>query len=344
MLTIEPTTPSLLTPTPTASPMVDNTIDDSRQLSGTRSDAASDGSASSDESTTSSEDELEEVDDGPLFTCFKKLPLELRRKIWKYACCVSRLIDLWAVPVYTANSEEWFLDNFGSVGPLVFKSHSRPPAVLHTSKESRAIGLESYSLEFGDEMKRQINGATFKVSIPNTIYVNWQSDIICPMPTNYRTGDRLKPFTTKHWNQTFYDFMTENRPYKYDLRLRKTQRLALAYDNLGAFHWNEWLLPSCQISEIILYSHTMDFRYLPFYLVARIELSEADVDGDVTGNWRYAKLEKQKLQRAQLDLREKLQGLVEKHNSSVYRGQEDKVVDGLTPPAVKCASLEIDLL
>lgn len=96
-----------------------------------------------------------------VFTCFPNLPPELRQKIWKEGCCVSRNIDLWV----TKNRNPGKLNRH----PFICRSHSqRPPAILHTTKEAREVGLRYYSL--------------FALTLsPGQIYVHWNCDIICPI-------------------------------------------------------------------------------------------------------------------------------------------------------------------
>ena len=84
------------------------------------------------------------ADPAPTFTLFPKLPPELRNKIWKKACFVSRVVDVWCVPV----GDTGFGD--ACVRPFrqkiwMFKSHSQPP-ILHASKEARSIDLQYYEL------------------------------------------------------------------------------------------------------------------------------------------------------------------------------------------------------
>jgi hypothetical protein len=71
---------------------------------------------------------ITEEQSGPVFTLFPKLPPELRNKIWKNACFVTRFIDLWYFPV----GEKEFRDaciKESSKRLLVYKSHSQTPPV-----------------------------------------------------------------------------------------------------------------------------------------------------------------------------------------------------------------------
>lgn len=90
------------------------------------------------------------------FTCFPKLPLELRRQIFKEACCVSRVIDIRANPI---GSEEVGIAFFGEylAAPVGFRTFCKStPSILHVSREARSIGLKYYGLEFGTEFHLDI--------------------------------------------------------------------------------------------------------------------------------------------------------------------------------------------
>jgi hypothetical protein len=124
------------------------------------------------------------------FTLFPKLPIELRVKIWKLASFVQRNVIISASSLYLSNnskySKEW---------PYYFASSSPPPAILHTTRESRTEGLKYYLLEFGTN---HIGGRYFgrvpsvTITIPPAIYINWEIDRLCIMDKfgfESRTGD-----------------------------------------------------------------------------------------------------------------------------------------------------------
>jgi hypothetical protein len=67
------------------------------------------------------------------FILFPKLPASVRNRIWKYSLPSGRLVDI----VFDKEQDRYF------------SFHAIIPAVLHTSKESRAVGLRFYSLCFG---------------------------------------------------------------------------------------------------------------------------------------------------------------------------------------------------
>lgn len=83
------------------------------------------------DSETDSDDESEE--NGPKFTLFPKLPVELRRKILKDVCFIPRVIDLWCRDAFK-DGEEWEEEFTTKIYPMAFEylSHSGiPPAILH---------------------------------------------------------------------------------------------------------------------------------------------------------------------------------------------------------------------
>lgn len=108
------------------------------------------------------------------FTCFPKLPIELRLKIWKDVCHLPRYVDIWTGyhRVYKDRGEQ-ILSAFTRHVTLC-----GVPAVLHTTRESRKEALEHYTLAFGSNQTLHYG---IQLSIPPRIYVDWKSDIICPM-------------------------------------------------------------------------------------------------------------------------------------------------------------------
>lgn len=113
-----------------------------------------------------------------LFTCFPKLPPELRHKIWHNACSVPRLIDLWPKLTGPAETAQDFFEEF-EIPPFILKSHcQRIPPILHTSKEAREVGLQNYELSFGTAFNQSMHGARFLITKDPEIYVNWKYDII----------------------------------------------------------------------------------------------------------------------------------------------------------------------
>jgi hypothetical protein len=83
------------------------------------------------------------------FAKFPELPTELRLKIWSYTAMAPRLLELQ----YCIVDRKFF-------------SFQRLPAILHTSRESRSVGLCFYHLSFGTDKH------------PPCTYFNATNDII----------------------------------------------------------------------------------------------------------------------------------------------------------------------
>ncbi|PVH82504.1 hypothetical protein DL98DRAFT_619824 [Cadophora sp. DSE1049] len=112
------------------------------------------------------------------FTCFLKLPPELRTMIWEAAANQPRNVDIWARD--DEPCEEWRLkENLDTMEytPFKFWTTQPVPGILHASSESRQIGLKFYQLSFG--IKR------WPEEMPGSkaprIYRNFAADRICPM-------------------------------------------------------------------------------------------------------------------------------------------------------------------
>lgn len=134
------------------------------------------------------------------FTCFPTLPPELRRKIFQEACYITRILDIWPKIHFERTRDI----NVGG-DKVIFDTHARnPPAILrelfsHGSivpgencgvlltwtidvcREARDVGLEQYQCFFGTHFKRVLGGGPLYLSERPRIYVNWKSDIICPI-------------------------------------------------------------------------------------------------------------------------------------------------------------------
>ncbi|KAE9366646.1 hypothetical protein N431DRAFT_445360 [Stipitochalara longipes BDJ] len=159
------------------------------------------------------------------FTCFPKLAPEIRIKIWKEACKVTRNVDLWV-------EIGWWLSNIDGTlpgYPHFFRSQSRPPAVLSVCRESRAEGLKFYTLDFGIKVEMfPGGGVSSTASRPSRVYFNWKYDRLCLM-----NPDDFEPyFDDKH------DLASEvlNRYVEKGLRF-----LAL---NI----WNRCWFPGCHVT------------------------------------------------------------------------------------------------
>ena len=114
------------------------------------------------------------------FTLFPKMALELREMVWSQACKVERVVDLWFEPLGGRAGLPLF-DTISQIPPVVYRSRTKVPAILHTSKEARATGLKYFTLEFGNKTTYQDGGTTMEFTTSARTYVNWEYDIICPV-------------------------------------------------------------------------------------------------------------------------------------------------------------------
>lgn len=131
------------------------------------------------------------------FASFPQFPTEIRHKIWHEVARVPRNIDLWAIPTN--------LPRCSKCRQIIHRhmSVSQPPAILHVSSESRAIGLRYYELAFGTKHETQYD---IEITTPSRIYVNWERDVIVPMAVD----DSGQTFD---WSHNFYanpDFAIQN--------------------------------------------------------------------------------------------------------------------------------------
>jgi 2EXR family len=98
------------------------------------------------------------------FAPFRKLPIELRRMIWKYATPKQRVIQIMS-DGYTQE----ILEGHSTTHLYIWKakaSYTTVPALLHVHQESRIIGEETYSKVFS----QQLGG--------RAIWFNFASDIL----------------------------------------------------------------------------------------------------------------------------------------------------------------------
>lgn len=115
------------------------------------------------------------------FTCFPKLPRELRDKIWDEACCVTRVLDIHTVFAVSEQIGMAFFDMVDDAPIQFWTTRQRAPSLMHTCQEARSIGLQHYVVAFGTEFDDENDsGVIVKITSPPSIYVNWDYDIVCP--------------------------------------------------------------------------------------------------------------------------------------------------------------------
>ncbi|KUJ21584.1 uncharacterized protein LY89DRAFT_681048 [Mollisia scopiformis] len=108
------------------------------------------------------------------FTCFPDLPIELRLRIWTWACFHPRDVHVGVKTVRTITP--WTNPSpIGLVDYRYYFSRTSCPLILRTTRESRSEALKRYQLDFG--IHTSIERLT--CSIPPRIYVNWEADRIC---------------------------------------------------------------------------------------------------------------------------------------------------------------------
>ncbi|CZR67218.1 uncharacterized protein PAC_17117 [Phialocephala subalpina] len=111
-----------------------------------------------------------------MFTCFPKLPLEIRNMIWAEAAKVPRNVDVWSPTFGTMTLTSDTSDERVVVTPYRFISKQTPPGILHTNQESRAISLKHFHLAFGNDFDGEGLGFSFEPTI-----MCGKDDRICPM-------------------------------------------------------------------------------------------------------------------------------------------------------------------
>jgi hypothetical protein len=136
--------------------------------------------ALSDGSTEEADSECDE-DISFTFTCFPRLPAELRMRIWEFACFIPRnvCIDIDEVLMTKLNDQ----DSQWATEIVAWRSDSDIPAVLQVCQESRSEARKHYSLELGTEYTKYINTGTNLTTHP------WQhrNSGYIPVRTHRRT-------------------------------------------------------------------------------------------------------------------------------------------------------------
>jgi len=116
------------------------------------------------------------------FTCFPRLPAELRMKVWKYASHVTRNIDISTRILYLSSEPQ----GKGAAPSYYYTSSCPPPSILHVCKESRTEAMIYYQLDFESSENVWNRSGTSRfppvyIATPPSIYINWQVDRVCLM-------------------------------------------------------------------------------------------------------------------------------------------------------------------
>ena len=152
-----------------------------------------------------------------IFTCFPKLPFELRTMILTIACHEPRIIDLWIFEL--PFEEHGGATTYWGDRPFRWRSQAeRAPALLHASRETRTVGLKYYTLAFetsfpldDSQTSSMMTIKTIKtIDTPAHIWVNWDCDIMCRMRDNsvvygislarYTDMKHIRRLAVEHWD------------------------------------------------------------------------------------------------------------------------------------------------
>lgn len=87
------------------------------------------------------------------FTLFDKLPVEIRRRIWRHAVPSDRLVKIDRID---RMAEEYVPSFYTNGAPRsAYRVHTSYPGLLGACKESRTIGFEFYKLSFGHRLEHR---------------------------------------------------------------------------------------------------------------------------------------------------------------------------------------------
>ena len=115
--------------------------------------------------TDASDDKRNSEEPFSTFAKSPKLATELRLKVWKYACCVTRNLVLQVKDLrQNDGATNYTLYYFYSPCPV--------PAVLGVCRKSRVEALRHYNLEFEVNETWELERGKITSEIPATIYVN----------------------------------------------------------------------------------------------------------------------------------------------------------------------------
>ncbi|KAF8859700.1 hypothetical protein BDZ45DRAFT_349315 [Acephala macrosclerotiorum] len=221
----------------------------------------------------------------PSFTCFSLLPYDIRACIWRFAALQPRNLDIWPIwPIWPIK-----LGRFNYIKNIMGEPmHSNPvwryvttrppPAILHASQESRAIGLQYYhprpeSSSSYDERHE------LKINLPARIYFNLCSDCICLMVALGPVGEEAFPA----------DWSTHRVWDRFEAQVFNLPRTTVALNirtcfRSGVYTDEEFLSRLDKQKEVLLYycdNGIVDgvLRSQPSASVEFVELDESVIEG-----------------------------------------------------------------
>lgn len=174
------------------------------------------------------------------FTCFSKLPPELRCKVWREASFQKRNICITIKKLGT-----WDEDLLEGVWacPFAYISRSTHPAILHTSREARTEGLKYYTLDFGVSYVRPL----FTFSSPPRTYINWKADRVCitePQLLNTRRFNFFNDFINLCKERGLRNIAINVESLRYDDILVAISKGPTSLEQINLFSANRWVINS----------------------------------------------------------------------------------------------------
>ncbi|PVH89255.1 hypothetical protein DL98DRAFT_508361 [Cadophora sp. DSE1049] len=191
------------------------------------------------------------------FTCFPRSSPELRLKVWECACHHTRNVPLRAVDMHI---DHLVNDSFEDV--FRYSTTLPPPSVLSVCRESRASGLQNYSLRF--EANYDI-GYGVKVETPARIYFNVDCDRICLV--GFFSSSAAKDFGC-FWNE------------RVALNANKSKNLegeGVVISSWINKYFKDWL--NDQVQEVLIYDVAFESNNTEPIEFEDAELSKMEAEG-----------------------------------------------------------------
>ncbi|KAG9240878.1 hypothetical protein BJ878DRAFT_545805 [Calycina marina] len=196
-----------------------------------------------------------------VFPKFSDFPTEIRLKIWRHACQVSRNIDLWVeFRKNEVGSTIWYTQRYNT---KLSHSATKPPILLSTTQESRLVSLEHYQMAFEIEESQKIDVETLVTVRYPGFRLNFEWDRIAPRG---------------FFNVVAMDHMFKNVG---------DHLKSLAIDIRGTFFSdlksNDWITkhaiwPFPALEEIVLYDSKGVHYFQRDYCCGRVHIDFVDLD------------------------------------------------------------------